>query len=477
MKCLIEKKCGSCKYINTDYQRQLKIKTDYCKKLLKDNKLDMYEVKDTIGMGHPYEYRNKIIVAFNHRYEFGFYEEDSHKIIPYDRCLLHEELSDMIIKKIQSLLKRYRVSIYDENRNRGLLRHVLIRRALVTDQTMVVLVCNDNVFKGSKNFCNELIKNFPSIKTVVLNVNKRKTSVVLGNEEKILYGKGFIVDELCGLKFKISPKSFYQINHQQCELLYSKALDLLNLTGQERIIDAYCGIGTIGMIVANRTKEVTGVELNKDAVKDAINNAKMNKIENIKFINDDASAFMIKLAKQKQKVDCVIMDPPRSGSTQEFMDAVKILNPKQVVYISCDPSTQVRDIKYFAKIGYRGEVMYPVDMFPHTSHVETVVLLTREKSVKSYAFVDVSTDELELGNTGKKATYKQIQSYVEEKYGLKVSPLYIAGVKDEYGLEKQFSYEDNGMAAKKRPNCPKEKHDAIVDALIHFGMLDEKKVK
>ncbi|MCB6697404.1 23S rRNA (uracil(1939)-C(5))-methyltransferase RlmD [Thomasclavelia ramosa] len=377
MKCLIEKKCGSCKYINTDYQRQLKIKTDYCKKLLKDNKLDMYEVKDTIGMGHPYEYRNKIIVAFNHRYEFGFYEEDSHKIIPYDRCLLHEELSDMIIKKIQSLLKRYRVSIYDENRNRGLLRHVLIRRALVTDQTMVVLVCNDNVFKGSKNFCNELIKNFPSIKTVVLNVNKRKTSVVLGNEEKVLYGKGFIVDELCGLKFKISPKSFYQINHQQCELLYSKALDLLNLTGQERIIDAYCGIGTIGMIVANRTKEVTGVELNKDAVKDAINNAKMNKIENIKFINDDASAFMIKLAKQKQKVDCVIMDPPRSGSTQEFMDAVKILNPKQVVYISCDPSTQVRDIKYFAKIGYRGEVMYPVDMFPHTSHVETAVLMSR----------------------------------------------------------------------------------------------------
>ena len=242
---------------------------------------------------------------------------------------------------------------------------------------MVVLVCNDNVFKGSKNFCNELIKNFPSIKTVVLNVNKRKTSVVLGNEEKILYGKGFIVDELCGLKFKISPKSFYQINHQQCELLYSKALDLLNLTGQERIIDAYCGIGTIGMIVANRTKEVTGVELNKDAVKDAINNAKMNKIENIKFINDDASAFMIKLAKQKQKVDCVIMDPPRSGSTQEFMDAVKILNPKQVVYISCDPSTQVRDIKYFAKIGYRGEVMYPVDMFPHTGHVETIVLLSK----------------------------------------------------------------------------------------------------
>lgn len=378
MKCLIENKCGSCKYINTNYQKQLGIKADYCKKLLKDNQLDMYQVKDVLGMVDPYEYRNKIIVAFNHKYEFGFYEEDSHKIIPYNRCLLHEEISDKIIKKIQSLLRRYRVSIYDENRNRGLLRHVLIRRAIVTDQTMVVLVCNDNVFKGSKNFCNELIKSFPSIKTVVLNVNKRKTSIVLGNEEKILYGKGFIVDELCGLKFKISPKSFYQINHQQCEVLYSKALDLLNLTGNEVVIDAYCGIGTIGMVAASKAREVIGVELNKDAIKDAINNAKMNKIHNIKFINDDASDFMVKLAKKHQKVDCVIMDPPRSGSTKAFMDAVKILNPKRIVYISCDPNTQVRDIKYFAKLGYRGNVLYPCDMFPHTMHVETFVKLSRK---------------------------------------------------------------------------------------------------
>lgn len=377
MKCLIEKKCGSCKYINTNYQKQLDIKKEYCKKLLKDNQLDMYKVEDVLGMEHPYAYRNKIIIAFNQKYEFGFYEEDSHKIIPYERCLLHEEVSDLIIKKIQSLLKRYRVSIYDENRNRGLLRHVLIRRAVVTDQTMVVLVCNDNVFKGSKNFCNELVKSFPSIKTVVLNVNKRKTSIVLGNDEKVLYGKGFIVDELCGLRFKISPKSFYQINHQQCEILYHKALDLLNLKGNEIVIDAYCGIGTIGMIASSKVKEVIGVEVNKDAVKDAINNAKMNKINNIKFVNDDATAFMIKLAKQKQTVDCIIMDPPRSGSTKEFMDAIKILNPRKVVYISCDPRTQVRDIKYLAKLGYRGNIMYPVDMFPHTEHVECVVLMSK----------------------------------------------------------------------------------------------------
>lgn len=378
MKCLIEKKCGSCKYINSSYQKQLDIKKEYCKKLLKDKHLDMYHVEDVLGMEYPYEYRNKIIIAFNQKYEFGFYEEDSHKIIPYDRCLLHEEVSDLIIKKIQSLLKRYRISIYDENRNKGLLRHVLIRRAIVSDQTMVVLVCNDNVFKGSKNFCNELIKSFPSIKTVVLNVNKRKTSIVLGNDEKVLYGKGFIVDELCGLKFKISPKSFYQINHYQCEILYHKALNLLNLKGNEIVIDAYCGIGTIGMIASSKVKEVIGVEVNKDAVKDAINNAKMNKISNIKFVNDDATAFMIKLAKQKQKVDCIIMDPPRSGSTKEFMDAIKILSPQKVVYISCDPSTQVRDIKYLAKLGYRSNIMYPVDMFPHTIHVETIVSIQRK---------------------------------------------------------------------------------------------------
>ena len=180
------------------------------------------------------------------------------------------------------------------------------------------------------------------------------------------------------MKFKISPKSFYQINHHQCEILYHKALELLNLKGNEIVIDAYCGIGTIGMIASSKVKEVIGVEVNKDSVKDAINNAKMNKISNIKFVNDDATAFMIKLAKQKQKVDCIIMDPPRSGSTKEFMDAIKILSPQKVVYISCDPSTQVRDIKYFAKLGYRSNVMYPVDMFPHTTHIETIVSIQRK---------------------------------------------------------------------------------------------------
>lgn len=470
MKCLIEKKCGSCKYINIDYDKQLEIKKEYCNELLKKHDLSMYKVEDIVGMPYPYEYRNKIIIAFNQKYEFGFYEEDSHKIVPYNRCLLHEELSDQIIKKIQSLLKRYRVSIYDENRRKGLLRHVLIRRAIITDQTMVVLVCNENVFKGSKNFCNELIKSFPSIKTVVLNVNRRKTSIVLGNEEKVLYGKGFIVDELCGLKFKISPRSFYQINHEQCEKLYNKALSLLELKKNDTVIDAYCGIGTIGMIAAKSVKEVIGVELNKDAIKDANNNAKMNKINNIRFINDDASDFMVKLAKNKHNIDCVIMDPPRSGSTKEFMDAIRILNPKKVVYISCDPSSQVRDIKYFAKLGYRGNVLYPFDMFPQTSHVETVVLLSRTTPDDTIE-VDLDLDELDITSAESKATYQEIKDYVLKEFGLKVSTLYISQIKRKCGIDVGEHYNISQKENQKVPQCPKEKEDAIRAALEHFAMI------
>ena len=377
MNCKISKKCGGCKYIQTSYEEQLEIKKNYCIKLLQKEKLNQVQVKNTTGQNEPYAYRNKIIVAFNQKYEYGLYQEGSHTIVPYEHCLLHDEVSDKIIKKIQTLFKKYRVSIYDEKRGKGFIRHILIRRAIKNDQTMVVLVCNEDVFKGSKNFCSELIKSFPSIKTVVMNINKRKTSVVLGQQEKVLYGKGFIVDELCGLQFKISPSSFYQINHEQCVKLYEHAIDLLQLKGHETILDTYCGIGTIGMVAAKKAKKVIGVEINKNAIQDAINNARMNKINNISFVCEDASEFMKNQANQKQKIDVVIMDPPRAGSTKVFMDAIKVLKPKKVVYISCDPTTQVRDLSYFKKIGYHFDTLYPYDMFPQTEHCETVCLLSK----------------------------------------------------------------------------------------------------
>ena len=372
LKCSISKKCGSCQYINDDYQQQLLHKQQYCQKLFSDFHVNVHPV---VGMEQPYGYRNKVIVAFNQAYEYGLYEESSHRIVPMKQCLLHDDETHHILSTLQRLFRKYRMSIYDEKRGRGFLRHVLIRRAITTNQSLVTLVVNEPMMKGSKNFCQELIKACPSVKTVVLNVNKRKTSVVLGNEEKVLYGKGFIVDELCGLTFTISSKSFYQINHEQCEKLYQKVSDLL-LDNCQSVLDTYCGIGTIGMVLSKKVKNVLGVELNKTAYMNAMNNAKMNHISHIRFINQDATEFM--KTTQVKDVDCIIMDPPRSGSTKEFIQGIQHLSPKQVIYVSCDPHTQVRDLKWLKEIGYTFHDVYLYDMFPHTKGIESVVSLIKK---------------------------------------------------------------------------------------------------
>ena len=374
MKCDIAKKCGSCQFINQGYVKSLEYKNEECKKIFKDLKVNVHPVS---GMEDPYYYRNKTIIAFDKAYNYGLYEENSHRIIPYKSCLIHDQETDAIISKIAVLFRKYRVSIYDPQRRRGEIRHILIRRAVKTNQTLVVIVSNEAIFKGSKNFCNQLVKAFPSIKSIVLNTNKRQTSIVLGEQEKVLFGKGFIVDELCGMTFKISPRSFYQINHDQCEALYSKALSLITVKGP-KIMDTYCGIGTIGLIASKNAKQVIGVELNKDAVKDAKLNKTFNKVDNIKFIQGDATEFMVEAAKQKVDVDVIIMDPPRSGSTETFIKAAVSLKPQEIVYVSCDPHTQVRDLKLFRKLGYDFKDVYPYDMFPFTSHIETIVLMSRK---------------------------------------------------------------------------------------------------
>ena len=244
---------------------------------------------------------------------------------------------------------------------------------------MVVFVVSSNVFPARRKLVEELLKAHPNITTIVQNVNPRKTSIVLGNEERILYGKGYIEDILCGLRFKISCKSFYQINHDQCEVLYTKALDKLMLTGNEVVLDAYCGIGTIGMCVASKVKQVIGVELNKDAVKDAIQNAKLNSIRNIRFLCDDAGSFMSQLTKAQQKLDVLIMDPPRSGSSEEFLSSAARLKVPKILYISCNPNTQIRDIRMLQKLGYRVEgSMTLVDMFPFTNSIESICMLVRK---------------------------------------------------------------------------------------------------
>ena len=293
--------------------------------------------------------------------------------------------------------------------------------------------------------------------------------MVLGNKENVLYGKGYIVDELCGCKFRISSKSFYQINPVQTEVLYGKALELAGLKGQEVVIDAYCGIGTIGIIASRQAGQVIGVELNQDAVKDAVNNAKMNDIDNIRFYCNDAGRFLVNMAERGDKADVVIMDPPRSGSTEEFMDSIAKLGAGKVVYVSCNPETLARDVRYMKKLGYAAEGVWPVDMFPATVHTETVVLLSKLKSAKSIE-VKIELDEMDLTSAESKATYDEIKQYVLDNTGLKVSQLYVAQVKRKHGLIERINY-NVGNGKSKVPQVPAEKEIAIEDALRHFKML------
>jgi 23S rRNA (uracil1939-C5)-methyltransferase len=291
--------------------------------------------------------------------------------------MIQEPRVDAIISTIREMMKPFKLSSFDEDTGQGFLRHVLIKTGFISNQIMVVFITSTPIFPGKNNFVKALLKKHPEITTMVMNINDRKTSVVLGNTEKILYGKGYIEDTLCGCVFQISPKSFYQINPIQTEVLYNKAIEMAKLKGDETILDAYCGIGTIGLIASKKAKNVIGVELNKDAVKDAIRNAKRNHITNAYFYNDDAGRFMNQLTADKQPVDVVFMDPPRSGSDEKFLTALVKLAPKTVVYISCNPVTQEHDLAFLTNKGYQVTEIQPVDMFPQTYHVETLVLMSK----------------------------------------------------------------------------------------------------
>lgn len=294
---------------------------------------------------------------------------------------------------------------------------------------------------------------------------------MLGERENVLYGTGKIEDELCGLTFRISPRSFYQINPVQTEVLYNTAMEYAGMTGSEKVIDAYCGIGTIGLVASKRAGEVIGVELNRDAVHDAIANAKRNGIKNVRFFCDDAGEFMLGMVQDGEKADIVFMDPRRAGSDECFLSSLVTLAPKKVVYISCNPETQQRDLRFLTKRGYKVEKIQPVDMFPHTNHVETVALLVRNISTKEHVVIEVRPEELELGSLKTHGTYEEIKSYVLHKHGLKVSTLNISQVKRKCGLDVGEAYNKPKSQNSKAPNCPPEKENAIMDALKHFNMI------
>ncbi len=375
--CPAQKKCGGCQLLEVPYGEQLRQKQKQVEKLLGP----YCKVEKILGMEEPFHYRNKVHAVFGHRKDgtviSGTYQEGTHFIVPVDECMIEDPKADAIIRDIRDLLKSFKIKTYNEDTGYGLFRHALIRTGFHSGEVMVVLVLGSPILPSKNNFVKALRKLHPEITTIVLNVNSQKTSMILGEKETVLYGKGYIEDTLCGLTFRISSKSFYQVNPRQTEVLYSKAIQLAGLTGRERMIDAYCGIGTIGLIASSQAGEVIGVEQNPDAVKDAISNAKRNGVKNIRFYRNDAGKFMTELAQASETVDVVFMDPPRAGSDEAFLTSLVTLRPKKVVYISCNPVTLERDLKFLTKRGYQAKVACPVDMFPMCSNIESICLLER----------------------------------------------------------------------------------------------------
>ena len=481
--CPLYKKCGGCQLQNLTYEQQLRYKQVKCIRLLGK----FCRVGEIIGMENPYHYRNKVQAAFaldrHSNIISGVYQSSSHKIVPVTVCMTEDEKADEIIGTIRRLLKNFKLRPYNEDTGRGFLRHVLVKRGFKSGQIMVVLVTGTRDFPKKKDFVATLLKIHPEITTVVQNVNNQKTSMVLGNRSEVLFGDGYITEQLGDFSFRISPKAFYQINPIQTEVLYNTTLEFAGLTGKETVIDAYCGTGTIGIFASPKAKKVVGVELNPDAVKDARVNAKLNSAENTEFYNADAGEFLADAASSNEKYDVVIMDPPRSGSTVKFLKSVVKLAPKTVVYVSCNPETLARDLMFLVRNGYKVKKIQPVDMFPHTNHVETVVLLSHKKpdghiNVK----VEFSDGEgkVPLDNIAKRAesykpkervTYKMIKEYIEAKYGFKVHTAYIAEVKRELGLPMYDAPNAAEGLKQTRKHPTQEKVNAIKDALNYYNLI------
>ena len=377
--CPVAAKCGGCQWIDKSYEEQLQAKSVRFRKLMEP----YCRPEAIIGMENPAYYRNKVHAAFGedrrHNAISGIYEERSHRIVPVDSCLIENQKADEIIVSVRGLLKSFKIRPYNEDTGFGLLRHVLIRVGHATGEIMVVLVLSSPIMPSKNHFVEALLKLHPEITTIVVNVNDRDTSMILGERQQVIYGKGYIEDRLCGMIFRISPKSFYQVNPVQTEKLYARAMEYAGLTGRETVLDAYCGTGTIGMIAAGSAARVLGVELNQDAIRDAVSNAKRNQIGNIRFYQNDAGRFLLEMAEAKASLDVLLMDPPRSGSSEEFLNAAVKIRPGRIVYISCNPETLVRDLKYLTKKGYEVGKCVAVDMFPFTDAVEAVCLLNNRK--------------------------------------------------------------------------------------------------
>lgn len=472
--CPVAAKCGGCQLQHLSYEGQLAFKTKKVKDHLERiGGFSGISVGYAKGMEEPWRYRNKAQFPVGGKTgepEIGFYAKRSHRIIDTPVCMLQNEVNDRIVKIIRAFLAEYEIPLYDETIHRGLVRHILTRIGRRTGEIMVCLVVNGRKLPH----CDVLVERLREIEgmtSIVLNVNTDQTNVILGTEVHVLWGKETIRDYIGDVQFEISPLSFYQVNPLQTQVLYQTALDFAELEGNETVLDLYCGIGTISLFFAQKAKHVFGVEIVPEAIADAKRNATLNSMNNADFAVGAAEDVIPRLYEEKGiTADVVVVDPPRKGCDSVLLDTIAAISPKKVVYVSCDSATLARDLAYLCPKGYTIEKVQVVDMFPHTVHVETVVLLSK-LNTKQHIEVELNLDELDLTSAESKATYEEIKAYVLEHTGLKVSHLYIAQVKQKYGIIERENYNKPKSENAKQPKCPPEKEAAITEALKFFGMI------
>lgn len=469
--CPVSDKCGGCSFRNVSYDEELKYKrTRVNDALERIGKLDI-EVEEIIGADCTQNYRNKAqypVSICDGELFAGFYAYKSHRIICCDDCKLQPIEFKAGLDAFRIWAEKADITSYDENTGKGLLRHIYFRKGFATGDIMACAVINSGKLPQSELLVSLLKEKVAGLKSVVININREKSNVILGKESKTLWGDDYISDELLGKKFVISPNSFYQVNHAQCEKLYSKARDYANLGGDEVLLDLYCGVGTIGLTMADSVKQLVGIEIIPQAIENAKINAKLNNIDNAKFICADAPKGAEILKSEGIKPDVIILDPPRKGCAPSLFDTVCQMNPKRIVYVSCDSSTLARDLKILEEKGYKTKKVSAVDMFPRTPHIEAVCLLERENNRKHIEFeLPVSELVSRISNT---ATYKEIKNFVLEHYNLKISTLNIAQVKEKYDIIERENY-NKGSENHKVPNCTVEKENAIVKAFEHFNMI------
>ena len=466
--CPYAGKCGGCAYRHLTYPEELWAKRQRVQDALtRIGGLDL-TVEEILGAKNPEHYRNKSQYPVGADGSIGFFQARTHKVVPIRRCLIQTEAADRTAQAVGEWMRRYKISAYDETTGKGLVRHVCVR-VNRKGESLCCVVVNGNKVPREPELAAYVTAAVPHTVGVLLNSNTRRGNVILGDKYRTLFGRNYLMDTLCGLEFKLSMPSFYQVNRDQAEVLYGKALEFAGLTGTETVLDLYCGIGTITLCLAKAARRVIGAEIVPPAIRDAKENAVRNQIENAEFFCGDAADIAAKLEADGLRPDVVTVDPPRKGLAPEVIASVAAMGPEKVVYVSCDPATLGRDVKIFREFGYEAKRAAAVDMFPGTAHVETVVLLSRETNPLT---VEVRM-EVETGEVKEHPTYKRIQEYVQEKYGFKVHTAYIAEVKRMVGLDMHKA--PNAVEQRKHEYhpCPPEKVEAIKDALRHFGLISE----